>query len=228
MPSASRPPTRPVPTRLLATLSCLLVACALTSCSALSRGEASAAPSAWETWTPSPSASASATASPSPTYSDAYLSSSMRTKRHTALSTPKPEHPGGWGEEGMNGAVAAAIYFMSLYPYVYATGDLTDWEAMSDDACIFCNSVIADVRALHADGGWMDPWTQTVISVVYAPPADEQGIHRVDVTASAEASTAHDGRGKVTREYDAIDSQTIFLTLTMIDGQWIIHEGETP
>ncbi|MDO4242733.1 MAG: DUF6318 family protein [Actinomyces sp.] len=224
MPLASRPPTRPRSTRLLAALTCLLAACALTSCSALSRGEASAAPSPWETWSPSPSA----TASPSPTYSDAELTSEMRTKRNTALSTTKPEHPDGWGEEGMNGAIAAATYFMSLYPYVYATGDLTDWEAMSDDACIFCNSVIADVRALHADGGWADMWTQEITSVAYAPPDPDKEYHRVDISASSAAATAYDGTGQVTTESDPNESQTIILAVGMVDGEWIIREGETP
>lgn len=55
-------------------------------------------------------------------------------------------------------AEAVAVYFLELYPYVYATGDLTEWRALSHPECEFCASVIANVEAMvdaghTADGG---------------------------------------------------------------------------
>ncbi len=48
--------------------------------------------------------------------------------------------------------MAVATYFLSLYPYAYATGDLADWEVISSDACVFCSSVVTNVSAMHVVG----------------------------------------------------------------------------
>jgi len=39
------------------------------------------------------------------------------------------------------GAAAAAVYFLELYPYVMATGDLAEWDAMTwAELCGFCTA----------------------------------------------------------------------------------------
>ncbi|WP_237585282.1 DUF6318 family protein, partial [Actinomyces howellii] len=58
------------------------------------------------------------------------------------MATPEPSRVVGMDEQSPAGAEATAIYFLSLYPYAFATGDLTTWKEMSEDDCIFCNSVI--------------------------------------------------------------------------------------
>src|SRR5690554_3704314 len=50
----------------------------------------------------------------------------------------KPAPPDAMRRDDVAGAEAAAQYFLQLYPYVYATGDLSEWEAMSDPECVFC------------------------------------------------------------------------------------------
>lgn len=50
------------------------------------------------------------------------------------------------------GAQATATYFLELYPYVLATGDLTEWDALSHPECIFCASVRQGVLDLQAEG----------------------------------------------------------------------------
>jgi len=55
-------------------------------------------------------------------------------------------------------AIAVAEYFITLYPYVYATGDLTAFRAMSDATCKFCDSVINNTTSMHTAGGWIDHW----------------------------------------------------------------------
>ena len=80
--------------------------------------------------------------------------------REAALSTPKPERPAGMDELSPEGLRLAGEYVLALYPYVYATGDLSDWQAMSTPECGFCNSVITNVTELHSSGGSSDPWQQ--------------------------------------------------------------------
>jgi len=49
------------------------------------------------------------------------------------------------------GALAAAQYFMGdLYWYMYATGDTAEWDAIADDACVFCDNVLDDVAEMVA------------------------------------------------------------------------------
>ena len=64
----------------------------------------------------------------------------------------------------VEGAVATGEYVLALYPYVYATGDLSDWQAMSDSECGFCNNVITKVTKLHDAGGWVDPSPHEVVA----------------------------------------------------------------
>ncbi|RPF25622.1 DUF6318 family protein [Georgenia muralis] len=66
----------------------------------------------------------------------------------------KPVPPEAMRRDDVAGAEAAAQYFLELYPYVYATGDLTEWDAMSDPACKFCESVAENALQLHASGGY--------------------------------------------------------------------------
>lgn len=56
------------------------------------------------------------------------------------------------GTPGTDGAAAAASYFMELYPYVLATGDLAEWDAISADTCDFCINTRAEVERLEAAG----------------------------------------------------------------------------
>lgn len=66
--------------------------------------------------------------------------------------SPKPERPTAMDSASTDGAVAFAKYFVSLYPYVYNTGDLTEWKALSHPECAFCASVVGGVEEMHAQG----------------------------------------------------------------------------
>ncbi|HLS64813.1 MAG TPA: DUF6318 family protein [Ruania sp.] len=52
-----------------------------------------------------------------------------------------PERPVAMEEETVEGAIAAAKYFMELMPYVLGTGDTTEWDSMSLHGCEFCESI---------------------------------------------------------------------------------------
>jgi len=53
---------------------------------------------------------------------------------------------------GAEGAAAAASYFISLYPYVLATGDLDEWNSLSAETCDFCAKTRAEVERLQSAG----------------------------------------------------------------------------
>jgi len=54
-------------------------------------------------------------------------------------------------QPGADGAAAVSQYFIELYMYAVATGDLDEWRAMSADDCKMCNKVIAEVEQLVAE-----------------------------------------------------------------------------
>ncbi|WP_147681539.1 DUF6318 family protein [Actinomyces ruminicola] len=122
-----------------------------------------------------PSAPLSATststvsATPTPT-----LPPEQAEARATALAMepPQPSAP----EFTPDGAAEAVAYFLELYPYVYATGDLDAWKSMSEDDCIFCNSVMNNATELHDSGGWADPWEQEIMPLEWW--TDQEDLNR--------------------------------------------------
>src|SRR5450830_1247918 len=93
---------------------------------------------------PTPSASPSAVVSPAVTPTP--------TPTPTPDASVKPERPAAMDEVSAAGAEAAAVYFLQLFPYVYATNDLTEWRELSHPECVFCASVITNVEEQVAAG----------------------------------------------------------------------------
>ena len=167
------------------TASCLVLAAAGIAACSTSHNQAGASPSAADA-----SASAAVTASaanrtPPPLSSEAAdavaaLSPEERALRDTALATPEPQRPAEADQRTVDGAVAAAQYFIGLRPYLQATGESTAWQAMSGPDCAYCASTAAAATALHSAGGWTDPWDQQI--GFFSISADTGGPDRYTVT----------------------------------------------
>ena len=192
----------------------LVVVVGAGGCQALGRPDAEERVSSSET---PPTASASASVSAS-------LSAEEQVLREAASSTPKPERPAGMDELSPEGLRLAGEYFISLYPYVYATGDLSDWQAMSTPDCGFCNNVITNVTDLHDAGGWSDPWQQEVVAERYGVSDEDPNVWAVIFHYSHPESLDHDGSGG-TSPVDAEDV-TFALQMRWTGQTWIAEEGE--
>ena len=166
-------------------------------------------------------ASESATAPVSLSAEDAAL-------RATALAMEAPEKPAKMSENSPEGAVAAAEYFVSLYPYVYATGDLTEWDAMSEDGCVFCGSVHDNVTELHESGGWADPWSQTVTADSYGNDPDNDARFVVPIKVESVPGLVHTGADSRTPTSSATTrTESIKVQLIWTDDSWIVEEAQT-
>ena len=110
----------------------------------------------------------------------AALSPQERVLRDTALATPEPRRPAEADQRTVDGAVAAAQYFISLRPYLQATGEPTAWQAMSGPDCAYCASTATAATTLHSAGGWTDPWDQQI--GFFSISADDGGPDRYAVT----------------------------------------------
>ena len=167
------------------TASCLILAAAGIAACSTSHNQAGASPSAADA-----SASAAVTASaanrtPPPLSSEAAdavaaLGPEERALRDTALAAPEPQRPAEADQRTVDGAVAAAQYFIGLRPYLQATGESTAWQAMSGPDCAYCASAAATATALHSAGGWTDPWDQQI--GFFSISADAEGPDRYTVT----------------------------------------------
>lgn len=128
--------------------------------------------------------------------------------------------------DDVEGAKAAAQYFLSLYPYAYNTGDLTEWRAMSHPECVFCASVIENVEALHAQGGYQTGGEITWLSVEGAGATT--GTASVD--AVAEQTPTALVIGSEVEEVSSGGRASLFIDLIWSNG-WQIRgvdvEGES-
>ncbi|MBB2924921.1 DUF6318 family protein [Cellulomonas cellasea] len=171
----------------------------LTSCS----GEPAAEP------TPTSTASASPTADPTP----------------TPTTTPEPERPAAMDDPGVDGAVAAATYFLSLYPYVYNTGDLTAWKALSHPECVFCASVVTNVEAMHAKGNHQEG-TDTTVSSARAQEIEPGALYAVDMTVSQGPAVELDRNGAVVEEDPSTTESVMHVAVQRAGSVWVIRECE--
>ena len=145
------------------TASCLVLAAAGIAACSTSHNQAGASPSAADASVSAAVTASAASRTPPPLSSEAAdavaaLSPEERALRDTALATPEPQRPAEADQHNLTGAIAVAEYFITLYPYVYATGNLTAFRAMSDATCKFCDSVINNTTSMHTAGGWIDHW----------------------------------------------------------------------
>ena len=167
------------------------------------------------------SASASARAS-----RDAALGPDLAARREAALATPPPDKPENLGEDSLEAAVAAAVYFLRLYQYAFVTGDTKDFEAISSPQCVYCQSALKSMKNLHADGGWGDPWSVTVESVKYYDPNPGYDYSRVDITLSWGETVSHSGDGQTTNTEPPEESKTFILAMGYTNSGWFVREVE--
>ncbi len=157
---------------------------------------------------------------------DAVLGPELVAQREAALAMEEPVWPVEAEQNDPTGAQQAAIYFMRLYPYAFATGDLTQWEAMSESTCGFCSNVTDAVTELHEDGGWADPWSLEPSGTEYWDPTPGYDHSRVDVTYSAGPATSHLGDGSHQTTSDAEEGAVITLAMRYVNGRWMVGAGE--
>lgn len=189
------------------------VSCVLSACG---RGDAGV-------WASAGSGASEVSASVSSTVD---LPEEQAAAREAALAMAAPERPGNMDEDSPEGAVATGSYFVQLYPYVYATGDLEQWRAMTRQDCLFCGSVITNVTSLHDSGGWRDPWSQNIVKTTYLDPGPGSEYSRVDVTFDREATYTYDGTGAEPEVAEPHSGTVIIFAMKYVEGHWIIREGQ--
>ena len=162
-------------------------------------------------------ANASATAS-----REAALTPELRAKRDAALAEPAPAKPPQLNEESAEGAAASVGYFLDLYRYAFMTGNTTEFAAMSDDRCKFCQSTINNATTLHNSGGWADRWEQTITDLTYYEKLDGYNYNRIKVIADHGEQISHPKGGTETNITEATQGQTLNFAVRYMNGRWLV------
>ena len=135
----------------------------------------------------------------------------------------KPERPEAMEREDAKGAAAAAEYFIELYPYVMATGDTEEFEAMSHRACGFCDDALEQanqIRIRHE--AWSGGEIRTVLLETYA--RDEvTGVYPLDFEVEQDAARITDGEGATVFEGED-ERATYRVELGRTSGNWVVVE----
>jgi hypothetical protein len=135
-----------------------------------------------------------------------------------------PERPVAMDRLDADGAVAAARYFVSLYPYVYATGDLAQWKAMSDPACIFCGSVINNVEKMKALGHTSKGPSVSITAVKNASTTPGREVFTIELHLEQGPSIEFDSSGAVVSRVDKSKSLNLVIADSHSGPTWIVRE----
>ncbi|MFE7505112.1 DUF6318 family protein [Promicromonospora sp. NPDC057488] len=135
----------------------------------------------------------------------------------------KPERPEAMNRKDAKGAAAAAEYFIELYPYVMATGDVEEFEAMSHRACGFCEDALEQAEKLRSrNEAWTGGEIKSVLRETYE--RDEiTGLYPLDFEVEQAAARITDSRGATVFEGED-ERATYRVELGLRDGDWVVAE----
>jgi len=162
---------------------------------------------------------------PTPPVETSVAPSPTPTPEPTETGPTKPDRPAAMDRDDAEGAAAAAEYFIGMYPYVMATGDLTEWEAMAHAECDACTDLAADAKRRAENG---DTFTGGVTTARVVDPEkyyrdEATGIFPLDVEVIEEATTITSSSGETL--YDAPRSEyTRRVEMGRNDGSWVVVE----
>ena len=164
------------------------------------------------TTTPPPSPSVVATPSPTPTTTP------------TPDAAVKPERPAGMDEVSAAGAEAAAVYFLQLFPYVFATGDLTEWRELSHPECIYCTNVSVAVEDMFAAGDHSEGGLVHISEVTTSETTETWWL--VTITYDQEPSSTVGEQGELREAYDGGSGKGAYVIVIRDAERWLVRELE--
>lgn len=162
---------------------------------------------------------------PDPEVSGSSTGESTPVASESASPTPsvpaKPQRPEAMKRDDAEGAAAAAEYFIELYPYVMATGDTAEFEAMSHRACGFCDELASQASAIQ-DAGETFVGGETTVKITKAYKRDEvTAIYPFDseIIQEAQRITAADGRVVLDADREVLDRR---IEIGRKGGEWVM------
>lgn len=119
-------------------------------------------------------------------------------------------------------AEAVAVYFLQLFPYAFATGDLTDWNEFSHSECVYCASVRSDVEENIAQGRH-DVGGLVTVTDATATQVSDRWWHVV-LHYTEDPSVSLDANGNVVEEFPGNPSVQADIAVILEDERFLIRE----
>jgi hypothetical protein len=135
----------------------------------------------------------------------------------------KPERPEAMERDDAEGAAAAAEYFIELYPYVMATGDTAEFEAMSHRACGFCADALEDTARFQKSDQMYEGGDATGTVLVTYERDGATGIYPFDMSIEQAASTVIDADGTKVSSAKAYTSE-VRVEIGRRSNSWVVVE----
>lgn len=139
---------------------------------------------------------------------------------------PHPEPHEDIENDGQAGAEAAAVYFVKLFPYSLATGDLEAWDQISAESCEHCDLIRGNITEIYDAGGYatIDPYE--ILGVSSTPSSDVDGDWLVYVEAVAAEARIFDEDGAEMESCSSGRSKSTVL-LRHNDNSWQVVEAHS-
>ena len=138
-------------------------------------------------------------------------------------TVPAPEPPAAMGEVSAAGAEAVARYFLDLYAYVYATGDLEAWRELSHPECIFCASVMEGVVSQQS-AGKRTSGGALVVTTAQTVAVTPGSFYSVDIQGGQEPWEFRDSAGELLDSQEETVEHRYFLVVTREGDTWTVRE----
>lgn len=122
-------------------------------------------------------------------------------------------------------AEAVAVYFLELFPYAAATGDLKDWTALSHPECEFCIEVRDEIEAIFAAGHHSEGGLLHVLEAQTTEVSDAWWL--VTVRLRQEPSTTRDFEGRLIEEFSETKTVRMDVAVVPHSGQLVVREVDT-
>lgn len=166
------------------------------------------------------------TATPVPTVSSATPEPSP-TPTAPATAVPLPVMPPEMANNDAAGAEAAVRYFVALADYALATGDVSQWAAVTDDDCVFCQGISETVQNSEEEGLTRVGGRLTVGPAGAVDYREDSNLHLVEAVVEQESYRWVDSDGNVVEE-DGATTGRVSFALQLRDGRWtLIAAGTT-
>lgn len=137
---------------------------------------------------------------------------------------PEPTRPAAMERDDIEGAKAAAQYFLELYAYIFATGDLAEWQSMSNPDCRFCRGAADRVQELFDAGGYATGGSFQVEDVAAELSSDGNDSFVVALTGVESSSTEYSRDGVELRALQGGNARYTFALTRDSDG-WVVLGG---
>ena len=148
------------------------------------------------------------------------------TPSETPAEITAPERPAEMERTDETGAMAAAEYFMELFAYVMATGDLEEWDRVSGQTCTFCASVREDVERIYSSGGRVAGVDLVVGRTEKTGYEEVLGVYGVALAFSFGEGAELGADGEVAQKLGAEDGLAVLEVSPSTRG-WVLIEGST-